>query len=229
MLAIEEFLETNSSSSRHAAAGHARRTAAVRGDRAAPFVLGWAAVVVFAASGALAGCAADPDPAPGCEQVQCDPGATDGGTGACTTERGSRQLLDNFDAPGFAFERAQTVDGRPIDPPAFNWKTPSSARAITCALFASMPTFACGAIANFRQAVALYDFRRFEGADPREGTFDLAAARSQEVMPSPDYRTAGCWAYSLTKVVGATPLIQLTPTEVPLPSGGGASPDDAGE
>jgi hypothetical protein len=124
------------------------------------------ALGVIAVSSPLSGCF---DLTRGCKQVLCDTAGVDAGQGSCTTERGTRLLLDNFAAPSFAFTRVQAPNGNPVLPAAFDWTAPSEARAVTCALFTAMPAFECGSITNFSTAVALYDVRRFEDADPREG------------------------------------------------------------
>jgi len=129
--------------------------------------------------------------------------------------------MDNFGGQVFPLIPAQTADGVLIAPAAFSWKAPAKTEFTVCAFFVEMPQFDCGSMVNFDAAVAYYDERHISDGDDREGTFDLASARERTVTTPRTFWAAGCWAYSLTKVIGATvlhevALEQAPPSEVAL-------------
>lgn len=167
------------------------------------------AVLAFA----LTLCSACTDPAT-CDEA-CATSSGDRASSACSTPRGSSVLIDNFGGQVFPFIPSQTADGVLIAPAAFSWKAPAKTEFTVCAFFVEMPRFVCGSMENFDSAVAYYDEHRLADGDAREGTFDLASAHARLIDTERTFWGAGCWAYSLTKVIGATVLREIALEQAP--------------
>jgi len=102
------------------------------------------------------------------------------------------------------------------------WQKPEGAAIVVCAVFACSPEVPQGgqSIINYDECVISKD--EFDSAT---GTFDLRLdltrytpdAAADGCAPLPRRMTtlvAGCWAYDLTHVVAATPLLPLSADEV---------------
>lgn len=172
----------------------------------------------------LTACTSDPE-YKGCQDLLCED--QDAEAEGCTPPRGSRLLLDGFGAAAFRLVPVVRSDGSWVTPALFEWRAQADADMVVCAVLLEPPEFACTtgdrpvAIANFERAAVVVDVWKFSKDEPREGTFDLVAARLRRHREEPLVWVAGCWAYTLTEVTGATALIEVPreglPPELQLP------------
>jgi hypothetical protein len=158
-------------------------------------------------------CLACAEPAKECPEAACE--SNPANAGSCATTRGTRLLLDQYQVDPFQFVPLRTADGALVSPAAFGWRAPPRASLVVCAFFIELPQFECGDMRNFDKAAAFVDPRRFGAEEPREGTFDLAAAAESNTDEPASYWGAGCWAYTLDEIVGATVLRDVGREQLP--------------
>src|SRR6478735_2688190 len=124
-----------------------------------------------------------------------------------STWNDSRLLIDCLGVDEFPLFPVLDARGLPVVPAAFTWKAPRAAEVVVCGAFVDIPTFEHGNLTNFDASSAFYDVRPFRADALREGTFELDTAQTKNV-PCQRWKVAGvgCFAYSLTQIVAATPL-----------------------
>jgi hypothetical protein len=120
-----------------------------------------------------------------------------------------RLLLDCFAAEEFPLSLMEDASGKAPVPARFTWTAPARSDLVVCALFVDVPQFDAQGMSNFGASVAYYG-TRLVADGPSQGTFNLETARRQSSATCP-WKVAGvgCWAYSLTRVVGATALSEV--------------------
>jgi hypothetical protein len=129
----------------------------------------------------------------------------------------ARLLLDCFDVEEFSLAPVLGPDGEAVSPATFTWQAPDHVDLVVCAVFTEPPTFVDREIVDFDQTARYYMVRQFSIEAARTGTFELASAIPQDVPCL--VSGAGCWAYSVTSVVGATALWGVDLSRAPTSCG----------
>ena len=129
----------------------------------------------------------------------------------------ARLLLDCFDVDEFPLTPVVGLESVPVSPASFTWQAPDASDLVVCAVFTEPPTFDGGAIVDFDRSARYYTLRQFSVGGARTGTFELASAITQDVPCL--VAGAGCWAYSLTSIIGATALLGVDLSDAPASCG----------
>ena len=134
----------------------------------------------------------------------------------------ARMLLDCFEADEFPLTPLVGPESVPVSPASFTWQAPDATDLVVCAVFTEPPRFAGGVIVDFERWARYYTVRQFSVSAPRTGTFELASAITNDVPCL--VAGVGCWAYSLTAVIGATALLSVDLAGAPASCGQAVCP-----